>query len=83
MVYVTQQETGFRLVNDQPEVAAHSHRPEVLVFGPVEFVQLHSGVDRIHLQIEGGGLDGFLFFASQSGEAIGKGIGNAEFHRFT
>jgi hypothetical protein len=43
-------------------------------------VKLHARVGRVQLQIESRGFTGFLFLAAQPGQAIGKGVGNAEFH---
>ena len=56
------------------------HRPEVLVLRLVELVELHARVGRVHLQVEGRGLDGLLLVAGQPGEAVGEGVGDAEFH---
>ena len=70
-------------VDDQPDVAADTDRPEVLVLCLVELVELHARVGRVHLQVKGRGLDGLLLLAGQSGEAVGKGVGDAEFHQLT
>ena len=68
------------LVNDQPDVATYPNRPEILVpcFG--ELVEAHARIGRVELEVEGRGLDGFLFLTSQPSETVGKGIGNAEVH---
>lgn len=45
-------------------------------------MKTHAGIGRVDLQIEGGGLGGFLLVAGESGEAVGEGVGDAEVHRF-
>ncbi len=40
--------------------------------------KLHSRIGRVQLQVKGRGLDGLLLFAGQSGEAVGKCVGDAE-----
>ena len=80
MIHVAEQQTAQRFVHDQADVGADAHRPEVLVLGLVDLVQLHPGVDRIKLQVEGSGLDGFLLVSGQTGEAVGKSVGDAEVH---
>ena len=80
VVDVAEQQTGVRFVYDQADVAADPHRPEVRIFRLVEFVQLHPRIGRVQLQVEGGGLDNFLFVTGKPGEAVGKGVGNPEFH---
>jgi hypothetical protein len=68
-------------VNDQPDIAADPDRPEVFVLGLVELVELHAGIGRVHLQVKGRGLHGLLLVTGQSGEAVGKRVGDAEFHQ--
>ena len=70
-------------MDDEPDVVTHTNRPEVFVFGLFELVQTHPGVRRIELQVERGRLDDFLLITSQPCQAIGKGVGDAEFHSFT
>jgi hypothetical protein len=82
MVHIAEQNAQIAPVDDQSDVAADSHRPEVLVLCLVEFVKSHSGTGRVKLQVKGGRLDGLLFFAGQFGEAVSEGIGNKEFHHF-
>jgi len=53
---------------------------EVLVPRLVQLVQAHARIGRVQLEVEGGGLDGLLLLASQLGEAVGEGIGDAEIH---
>jgi hypothetical protein len=67
-------------VNDQPDIEAHAHRPEVGIFGFVELVELQAWLRRVQLEIEGCGLHSLLLFAVKLGEAVGKRIGDAEFH---
>ena len=83
VIDVAEQKAGGRLVNDQPDVAAHPHRPEVLVLCLVELVEAHAGIGRVELQVERRRLDGLLLVAGQSGEAVGEGVGDAEFHSNT
>jgi hypothetical protein len=44
-------------------------------------MKLHPRICRIHLEIEGRCLHGFLFVASELGEAVGECVGDAEFHQ--
>jgi hypothetical protein len=37
-------------------------------------------VGGVELKVESGDLYGFLFVASEAGEAIGEGVGYSEFH---
>ena len=67
-------------MNDQPDVAVHPHRPEVLVLRLVELVEAHAGIGRVELQVERRRLDGLLLVAGQSGEAVGESVGDAKFH---
>ena len=67
VVHITKQKAGCCLVHDQPDVAAHTHRPEVLIFGLVKFMQAHARIDRIHLQIESSRLDELLLIAGEFG----------------
>ena len=81
MIDVAEQQAASRLVDDQPDVAADPHRPEVLVLRLVELVEAHAGIGRVELQVEGRRLDGLLLVAGQAGEAVGEGVGDAEFHQ--
>ena len=80
MTDVAEQQARIALVNDQPDVAVNPHRPEVLVLRLVELVEAHSGIGGIELQVERRRLDGLLLVAGQSSEAVGEGVGDAEFH---
>jgi len=44
------------------------------------FMKPHPWRDWVELEIECGGFNGFLFLSGQFAEAVGKGIGDAEFH---
>jgi hypothetical protein len=46
---VAEQKTRFALVNDQPDVAARAHRPEVLILRLVELVEAHARIRRVEL----------------------------------
>ena len=48
--------------------------------GLVNAVHLLAWIGRVLLQIEGGDLDRLLFFGGQAGQAVGKGVGDAELH---
>lgn len=78
MIDVAQQKAVRAHVHDQPDVAAHAHRPEVLVARLVQLVKAHARVGRVQLQIEGGRLDGLLLVAGEPGEARGEGVGDAK-----
>jgi len=67
-------------VDDQADVVADPHRPEIRIFRPVKLVELHAGIGRVHLEVESRGLDRFLLLPGELRKALGKGIGNAEFH---
>ncbi len=77
---IAEQQGTLRLMNYQPDVAAHPNRPEVLVLGLLELVEAHAGIGRIELQVERRCLDGLLLVPCQSGEAVSEGIGDAKFH---
>src|SRR6266516_3150184 len=77
---IAEQEARSALVNDQPDVAAYSHRPKVFVPHLIELVEAHAGIGRIELQVERRRLDGLLLVAGQSGEAVGECVGDAELH---
>ena len=66
------------LVNDQADVAAHAHGPEVLVLRLVEPVKAHAGVGWIDLQVERRRLDRLLLVAGEPAEAVGEGVGDPE-----
>src|SRR5690606_26538743 len=83
VIDIAEQQTASGLVDDQANVAADAHRPEVRVFGSVELVKAHAVADGIHLQIEGSGLCRLLFISGQAGKTGGEGVGDAEFHRYT
>ena len=83
MIDVAEQKAALSLVDDQPNVTSGTNRPEVLVLGLVDLVQLHPGVDRIKLQVEGGRLGGLLLVAAQAGETVCEGVCDAEVHLST
>jgi len=43
-------------------------------------METHAGIGRIELQVKRRCLDGLLFLARQSGEAVGERIGDAKLH---
>ena len=81
MIDVAEQEAVLGAVDDDADVRADSHGPEVFITGAVEPVELQSRARGIHLHVKGGRLDRFLFVTVQSSKTIGEGVGNAEFHR--
>ena len=68
------------LVNDEPQVATDSYRPEVLVLRPVELVEPHPGAGRVDLEIERRRLGELLLVRRQPGEARGEAVGDQEAH---
>ena len=80
MIHVAEQQAGITFVDDQPDIAVNSDRPEVLVLGFVELVEAHAWIGRIELQVERRHFDGLLLLASQSGEAVGEGVSNTKIH---
>lgn len=77
---VAKQQATLRLVNDQANVAADAHRPEIRVSGAVELVEAQTLACWIDLQIKRRGLGELLLLASQFAQASGEGICNSEFH---
>jgi hypothetical protein len=49
MADVTQKKAFVRPMNDQPKIAADPHRPEMLVLGLVQLVELHTRTGRVQL----------------------------------
>ena len=80
MIDVTQQQASRGFVHDQADIAADPHRPEVRILRPIEFVEVHSRVCRVQLQIKGCGLHRFLLVAGEAAEAVGEGVGDSEVH---
>ena len=62
MIDVAEQQAARRLVHDQADIGADAHRPEILVLGFLDLVELHPRVDRIELQVEGSRFGGLLLF---------------------
>ena len=80
VIDVAEQQTRFGSVYDQPNIATNAHRPKIRVLAFIEFVELHSRLRGVHLQIESGSLNGFLLFAGQPSEAVSEGISDPKFH---
>ena len=70
-------------MDNQPDVIADPHRPEILVLRLVQLMELHPRIRRVHLEVERRRLDRLLFLACKAREAVGEGIGDAEFHTLT
>lgn len=80
VVDVAEKKARTALVNDQPKIAAETHRPEVLVLRPIELVEAHPGAGRVELEVEGSRLGELLLFSGQSGEARGEAVGDQKAH---
>ena len=52
----------------------------MLVLGFFNVVQLHARIALDLLQVEGRDFEGLLLFGNQGGQAVGKGVGDAELH---
>lgn len=63
MINIAEQQAGFTAVNNQANIAARPHRPEVLVPGAIQLVETHAGAGRIQLQVEGRCFDELLLVA--------------------
>ena len=83
VIDVAKQKTLVCLVNNQPDVAADPHGPEVLVLRLVELVETHARIGRIELQVEGCGFDGFLFLFRQTGKTVGESVGDEKIHNYS
>jgi hypothetical protein len=83
VIGVAQHQAVFEAVDDQPEVARHPHRPEVLVLHLVELVEAHAGVGGVDLQFQRRQPDGLLLVVRQPRKAFNEGRGDAEFHWLT
>ena len=79
VVDVAQEEVTLGLVHDNADIGAYPHRPEMLVLGFVDAMELETRVGRIYLEIESGILDGLLRLNGEAGEAICKTIRDPEF----
>mgnify|MGYP000399456480 CR=1 FL=1 len=80
MAHVGEEQAARCPVDDQPQVAADTHRPEVLVLRLLQLVKLHPRRGRVHLKIERGRLHGLLLVARQPRQAVGEGVGDPEIH---
>ena len=77
---IAQQKAALGLMDDEANVTADAHGPEVFVLRAVNPVEAHSRIGGIDLKIERGGLDGLLLIAGEAREAVGKRVGYAEVH---
>ena len=76
VIHIANQQARIRPMDDQPNVTAGPHRPEPGVPAVLQFVEAHAGVDWVHLEVEGSGLNGLLFLAREPGKAICEGVGD-------
>jgi len=67
-------------MNNKTNIAADAYRPEVLVFGPVEFVETHPRTGRIELQVECRCFNGFLLIPSQASKTVSECVRDKEVH---
>ena len=67
-------------MNNQPDITADAHRPEVRIPYCIQLVELHTWIRRIELQIKHRQLDRFLLTSSQLGKAICESVGDSEVH---
>ena len=65
-------------MHDQANVPVDPDGPEILILRPVELVKRETRRRRVQLQVEGGGLRGFLLVAGQPSQTVGKGVGELE-----
>ena len=80
---IAQQKTVIGFVDDQPDVSAHPHRPEVLVLRAIKLVKLMPRIRGVHLQVKRRCLHELLLVVRQPGEAAGERIGDAKIHCHT
>ncbi len=81
VIDVAEQQAGVGPVNDEPDVAAHAHRPEAPVPRLVELVKAQPRTRRIYLQIERRRLHALLLVAGEPREAVCECVGDSEVHR--
>ncbi len=77
---VAQQQAGGGLVDNDADIGAGPHRPEMRVLGAVELMEGQAGRGGVKLEVEGGGLCRLLLRPGQAGEGGGEGVGDAEVH---
>src|SRR5207237_573854 len=80
MIDVTQEKTLPASVDNQTNIAANAHGPEVRILGLVELMKLQSRLGGIELQIKRRSLCSLLLIRGQTSEAVGEGIRDEEFH---
>ena len=83
MVDVYEQEVPVAAVDDQPDVAPGTNRPEVRVSRLVDPVKLQARMGRVRLQVERRRLDRLLLVSREAREAIGERVGNPKKHQST
>ncbi len=80
MIDVAQQQTRIRLVDDQTNISTDPHRPEILIFCPVDPMKTQPGTYRIDLQIKRGRLGRLLLVVGKACKAIGECVRDSELH---
>ena len=81
VIDVAEQQAAVGPMDDEPDVAAHPHRPEVPVPRPVELVKLKPRTRRIDLKIERRRLRSLLLVGGEAAEAVGERVGDSEVHK--
>src|SRR5271166_6705790 len=77
---IGQQETGFGFMDDDADVAAGAHRPEMGIPGPLDPVKIHPRRRGVHLQVERRRLGGLLLGRLKTCRRRGEGGGDTKFH---
>ncbi|MGH6837481.1 MAG: hypothetical protein ACREDT_01505 [Methylocella sp.] len=80
MIDVADKKTFFGFVNNQPYIAADTHRPEILVLGVIDAVELKPGLGRVHLKVEDSGFHCLLLLGRKSRQRFRKGISDTKLH---
>jgi len=80
---IGEQEARLGLVNDDADVAARPHRPEMRVARTLNAVELQTRGRRVHLQIERGCLGRLLLRSGQAREGGGEGGRDPELQAHT
>lgn len=69
-------------MDDDPNIAVHSDRPEAFIPYIIEHVKTHTRMGRIDLEIKVCGFNCLLLVTGEFGEAVGESVGDAKIHMF-